>query len=585
MFRLLSRLTSPAQVSPPISPATLSNFFADKVTNLRASLPQPSVPAPAILPDFPPQPLIVFPAVTALELTALLSRSKKSGSPKDIFPPKLLCKILPAILPTLLHLFNTSLATGLVPSSFKRAHIRPILKKPQLNPTDPSNYRPISQLPFLSKVLERVVASRINSHMVACNIDETYQSGFKSGHSTETALLNVSDCLRRAADRGCASILVLLDLSSAFDTIDHTVLLDRLHSFLGISGTVLDWFRSYLSSRTQSVVIDDVSSDSTPIRFGVPQGSVLGPLLFRIYLLPLSSLLRNLGLSFHLYADDTQIFVSSSPASLPYSITDLLAAYSSISDWLSTNFLRLNHSKTEVLLVGTPALVKKSKSLFPSLTLGGNTIIFSDCVRNLGVVFDEHLSFKPHIRNVSKSSLCFLRNFSRIRSHFDRQSLETAVHAFITSRLDYCNSLLVNLPFSSLRPLQLVQNYAARLLLRRPRFSPSKPLLHELHWLPVRSRTHFKILLFTFKALNNKAPSYLSSALSPRHVPRALRSSHAPLLNIPRSSLCSMGDCSFSICAPKLWNALPAEIRSSPSLTTFKRLLKTHLFNIAFSPS
>ena len=152
-----------------------------------------------------------------------------------------------------MNLFNSSLSYGVVPSSFKHAVVRPLLKKPNADIDDPSNYRPISLLPFLSKILERIVALRLVSQISSIGADEVLQSGFKSNHSTESALLCVTNDLRRSCDAGHASILILLDLSAAFDTIDHDILLDGLKSFLGIIGAALDWFKSYLQGRSQCV--------------------------------------------------------------------------------------------------------------------------------------------------------------------------------------------------------------------------------------------------------------------------------------------------------------------------------------------
>ena len=227
-----------------------------------------------------------------------------------------------------------------------------------------------------------------------------------------------------SCDAGHASILILLALSAAFDTIDHNILLDRLKSFLGITGAALDWFKSYLQGRSQCVTFNDSTSSPHAVSYGVPQGSVLGPLLFRIYLLPLGTLLRNLGLSFHFYADDTQIYLSCCPSSLNVTIAQLNEAYSSVSEWLSTNFLKLNHGKTEVLLIGSASALDKCKQSTSSITLGGVTLPFASSVRNLGVTFDQSLTFKLHISNVCRSSYYQLQNIARIRNYFDRNTLK-----------------------------------------------------------------------------------------------------------------------------------------------------------------
>ena len=197
----------------------------------------------------------------------------------------MLKEVLTTILPHLLLIVNTSLSTGIFPSVFKHATVQPILKKPNLDSSVLNNYRPISKLPFLSKVLEKIIYSQLTSYMLNNDMFEKFQSGFRALHSTETALLKVTNDLFLATDDGDCAILILLDLSAAFDTVNHTILAHCLHTWVGLSGTALELVCSYLANRTFSVVSGDASSSSAPLTSGDPQGSVLGPLLFSIYML------------------------------------------------------------------------------------------------------------------------------------------------------------------------------------------------------------------------------------------------------------------------------------------------------------
>ena len=482
------------------------------------------------------------------------------------------------------NLFNMSLRDGVFPNIFKQAAVLPIIKKPNLDVNKANNYRPVSQLDFLSKIIEKIVVTQIREHMVLCHVDEIFQSGYKQLHSTETALLRITNDLRRTADRNNASFLLNLDLSAAFDTIDHDILIERLNKFLGISGKALDWFKSYLSDRTQTVFFNNEFSNYKTIKFGVPQGSVLGPILFNIYMLPLGVVLRRLGFSFHLYADDTQLYNVITQDTLKDKVRVLQEGYNVINNFLSANFLKLNHEKSQLIIIGKPLIVSQIKKSIQSVVLGNVPVKISNSVKNLGVIFDETLSFNPHINEIAKNSLYKLRNLRLVRNHFSRRNFEILVHAFITSRLDYCNSLFSGLPASALRPLQVVQNYAARVVLKRGKFERSTPLLFNLHWLPVRRRIDYKVLLITYKAYNYLAPSYISSLLTPANTQSRLRSSDdASLLHIDFTNNVSMGDRAFSVYAPRIWNALPKELRDASSVDTFKSALKTHLFNIEYT--
>ena len=266
---------------------------------------------------------------------------------------------------------------------------------------------------------------------------------------------------------------------------------------------MLNWFKSYLGDRTQTVLTEQGKSSPKPLRHGVPQGSVLGPTLFKIYVLPLLYLLKSLKLKHHCYADDTQIYIPCSKSNVHENIANVMSHYKIISNWLSQNFLKLNDSKTEVIIIGSPTLVNKVKVKIPRITLGDSNITISSEVRNLGVLFDETLSFEKHIRKVANNCIYHLRNLNHAKSYFTRKALEIVIHAYISTRLDYCDSLFSGLPKSTLRPLQMAQNFAARIIFNARKFDHVTPLLKELHWLPIEARIKYKVLITTYKCLND----------------------------------------------------------------------------------
>lgn len=583
VFNIVNKLLSTplSLLDPPITSNALADFFISKIEKIRSSIQRS--PYDDIPPPFTPLPLNALLPTSREEVMHIIKSSNKTFSPLDPVPAKLFLPISEIISPYLVSLFNSSFLSGVCPMAFKHAFLKPLLKKLSLDPEEESNYRPVSLLPFLSKILERIARFRILTHMSQFITTEVFQSGFKDHHSTETALLCVSNDLRRSADSGRVSLLVLLDMSAAFDTLDHGILINRLKNYIGLSDSALNWLISYLSNRSFQVKQGNSTSKTVPIKYGVPQGSVLGPLLFRIYILPLLVLLSDLGVSFHCYADDTQLYIPCSHPNFSDSIEYVRYIYKSISEWLSNNYLKLNDDKTDVILIGNPTAISHCKRSSSSIELGSHIINFSPTIKNLGVLFDESLSFTSHIKECRKSSFFLLWNLKRLRNYFDQSSFETIIHAFITSKLDYCNSLFMNLPSSTINRLQSIQNFAARLVLRKGKFCHITPLLKQLHWLPVRDRIVFKILLLTFKTIHSSEPAYLRFLLEFKTFTRSLRDQDQLLLEIPRSHSARMGDRAFSIAAPTLWNQLPLNIRAATSVHSFKSLLKTYLFSRRYS--
>lgn len=504
---------------------------------------------------------------------------KPATCPLDTVPTALLKQVFHTVGPSILSIINSSLATGTVPTCFKHAVVQPLLKKPNLDPTQLINNRPISKLPFLSKLAEKVVLRQLSAYLQQNDILEIFQSGFRTGHSTESALLKVSNDLLLAADNRDCSVLILLDLSAAFDTVDHMILLDRLQHGVGVSGTALAWLSSYLTNRSFSVNIGSSSSSSAPLSCGVPQGSILGPILFSLYMLPLGVIIRKYNISFHCYADDTQLYISLKPNDRS-KLDSLMSCLEDIKCWMAQNFLQLNENKSEIILFGPPDSVTSLTN-----SLGNLSTLVKPYVKNLGVIFDSQFIFDRQVNAVVKSCFFQIRIIARLKPLLSPADLQKIIHAFVSSRLDYCNSLYIGISQSSLSRLQLVQNAAARLLTGTRRRDHITPVLASLHWLPVRQRIDFKVLLFVFKALNGLAPSYISDLLSPYSNIRSLRSADQRLLTVRGSNLKLKGGRAFAVAAPNLWNSIPTSIRLAPSTETFKSRLKTHLYSLAFPDS
>ena len=242
--------------------------------------------------------------------------------------------------------------------------------------------------------------------------------------------------------------------------------------------------------------------------------------------------------------------------------------------------MKLNDSKTDCLIICSPRM--RSNIRTETVPVGDSLISPSSSARNLGVLFDRDMDLQAHVRKVCQISYMHLRNISAIRGALTDKAAESLIHAFVTSRLDCCNSLLAGLPQKTLHKLQVVQNSAARLLARVRKRDHITPTLRRLHWLPVTFRIRYKLILLVYKALHGSAPHYLQELLQLRNTRPGLRSS-AMLLTVPRTRLVGYGDRAFSCMAPSLWNALPDSVRVADTLASFKSKLKTHLFQAAYS--
>src|SRR5271156_2499648 len=414
-------------------------FFTNKVTQIRANI--------GVSDEFDGSTYVlnsvlsnmsVFNVVKESEISQLLKHSPSKSCSLDPIPTHVL-KNCETIVSPLTKLVNISLSTGSVPKCFKHALVTPLIKNTKLDSNSMSGYRPISNLLYSSKLLERCVSKQLNNYLSSSALYEAYQSAYRPLHSTETALLRVQNDILTNMDNKKITVLVLLDLSSAFDTVDHTILLNRLKN-IGITGLVHDWFSSYLSDRTQAVFLDGVTSDSVNLTCGIPQGSVLGPILFNIYTHPLGEIARKHGMKCHFYADDTQLYTSFSVNDSSTSTKLISDCIADIRSWMQSNLLKLNESKTEVVMIGT----KQQLSKVGNIEISVRNVNIRPCskVRNLGVIFDYNMAMVEHVNSVCKASYFYIRLLGKLRKFLDKSTAAMLTHAFATSRLDYCNFLL-----------------------------------------------------------------------------------------------------------------------------------------------
>ena len=488
----------------------------------------------------------------------------------DPLPRNLMSDALEVLLPHLCDLVNLSLSSGSI-DGIKFSHVKPLLKDFTLDFSEFLSFRPISNLSFLSKLIERVVARRLNEHMTENNLHVDSQHGYKSNHSTETLLVKFLSDILVAVDRGRGVVVLMIDLSSAFDTDQHGILLRILKDSLHIRGTALEWFRSFLCGRTQSVKIDGILSDWLPVPCGVPQGSVLGPILFNIYCRYVNEIFKECGFSSASYADDNSACLTFALFNqLNTLYNDVPNCLQKLKEYMLENHLKLNEGKTQIIVFGSQKF-NQQITLHGTFLRSGECIRFNDCVKYLGILFDSFLSFENQIQKVTTASYISLRKISSVRNRLSKSNLETLVHAFISSQLDYCNVLYVNLPKKLLNKLQKLQNAAIRVIFNVRSRHPVTSLFEQLHWLTVDQRIIFKCLLLVYKSINGLAPNVLDDMV-------VIRNKNNLTLHNVYYNHSKYGKRAFIYYASRFWNNIPTSIRLSSNVSTFKTALKSYLF-------
>lgn len=584
-----------------IDPAKLSeefkDFFSDKVSNIRDDIEKEGEHTDltqlehedSLLPE--DCSFSGFSMITDEELKDLVSKMSTKFCCLDPIPPFLLKDCVLELTPILMHIINSSLDSGHFPSSMKKAVIKPTLKKDNVDKDVLSNYRPVSNLSAVSKLLERVVLNRLNCHLTKNKLYCEVQSGYRPHHSCETLLVRMCDDINNMIQADNIVIVVLLDLSAAFDTIDHAVLLEKLLKDYGIKGTALHWCKSYLEKRYFGVKIDNTISTFLELLFGVPQGSLLGPILFILYIKTLQKIAAKYGLNIQLYADDSQLYISFHP-NRPSELDDVKDSINrclaEIKAWMVKNFMKLNESKTELLVLGKPHVLKNC-NLSISIQFGNTEILPTECKgdnwKSLGIKLDDSLSMERQINSVRQKCNWTMMNLRTIGRYLDEDIKLMMVKQLVISKLDYCNSLYINLRKTLLNKLKSILNAVVRFIYNiSDRSIDLVPYYKKAHILPIEQRIFFKVCLLTQKAIHGSSPDYIKDLLVievPAETETCTRSKIPGdrfRLRIPKMTKNKVDARRFSNHAPATWNSLPLKLRCLSDTDCFKRLLKNHLY-------
>ena len=440
---------------------------------------------------------------TVRKLIMLQADSTSSGT--DNLDSKILKLVVNSVDTPICHIFNQCLIRGVHPTVWKEAKIIPLPKDKNKTFNGP-NSRPISILPLLSKIMEKIVFKQVMDYFSNNNLLSSFQHAYREGHSTSTALLQMSDDWLACLDNKKLVGAVMLDFSAAFDVIDHTLLVNKLKCY-GFTSNALAWFSQYLSGRRQRVFFNGSFSNWNPINCGVPQGSCLGPLLYSIFTNDLPLCVKNVNTV--MYADDTTLY---SAAVSEQVVSDTLSgALTNIYEWIECNKLVLNISKTKAIVLGSRHMLGKNPQL--KLSIGNTQIEQVNTIKLLGVTIESSLSWSKQINNIVIKMGRGIGMARKCSAFITPSIMKSVIHSLVLSNLEYCPVIWSSATKSDLRKLQVAQNKAARLALGCS-YRTSISYMHEkLVWLSVEQKLSVSLLMLLRNIISTNKPSSLAQQL------------------------------------------------------------------------
>lgn len=495
---------------------------------------------------------------------------KSNAAGYDLVTLQMIKLCLPSILIYITHIVNCCLETGYFPSAWKQTIVCPLPKVK--NPSQINDLRPISLVPVLSKILERVVREQLEEYLNSNKIIPSHQSGFRSGHSTTTALINISDNILKALDEKLAVISVFLDFSKAFDRVNHALLCAKL-KYYGLDEISLNFFACYLQQRSQFVRTQLGTSSTELVVSGVPQGSVLGPLLFLLYTADISAGLRVMDT--YAYADDIQLMYTFHPTNAQHASNCVNTDLNILTNYCKNNALQINALKTSAMLFC-------GKHIYEYLTsnihiyINNEEIAFVEKVKSLGLILDKNFKFTDHVNMLIKKSYVSLRILYANKNIINYKIRKKLCECTILPMLNYCNLIYYScLDVITRNRLQKIQNTCCRLIYGLRKYDHISAKIKELNWLKLNYTYKFHLLNFVHRILITSTPSYLRNKLIHRSQVHNLNIRQTGLLTMPHHKT-AMFEKSFSYNAVKHYNWLDQRFKSY-KVTTFRHKVKSFL--------
>ena len=444
----------PEATSDSILAQEFADNFHDKIDNIRSRFNTTTPYKPEEKCDVPL--LNRFMPISAIQLENTITRMSSKTCALDIMPKARLKEVLRTILPSLTHIVNKSLDQGEFYTSWKEALVKPLVKKRILGTTI-TNYRPVSNLQFISKIVEKVTLDQFTQHCNRNSLLPNYQSAYRQHHSCETSLVKLANDILWAMEKQLVTVVVILDLSAAFDTVDHDLLLEVLESKFGIVGTARKWYTSYLKPRSFKVSIRSSTSQPRQLDYSVPQGSIQGAFLFIAYASTLDLVMQPSGLELNGFADDHSIRTTFKPSKLDHreeqdTIANIEATMLKVKSWMDQVHLKLNEAKTEFMYFGWPSQL--GKCAVSTIDINGENITRSEVTKYLGAHLDSTLNFKKHIKTKCKAAMFNLQRIRAARKYLTRSACNKLMVSLVISHLDYANGLLGGLPKCTIDQLQ-----------------------------------------------------------------------------------------------------------------------------------
>jgi hypothetical protein len=513
-----------------------------------------------------------FKPVISSDVLKAIRRIQSNATGSDNIPISLVKKILFAVLPIVTLIYNTSLRSGVFPSQWKSAIICPINKTPA--PKTCQDYRPISILPALSKGLERIVHHQISEFLKNNDLLNIYQSGFRPNHSTETALLRVADDIRLAMDNRQGTILTLFDFSKAFDSVNHSLLLAKLRA-IGFSNEVLTWLGSYLADRRQCVRVGSVLSTWEAVTCGVPQGSILGPLLFSLYVNDIYTEIKIC--KFHMYADDLQIYTYFTPANVNTAVEIMNSDITNIVEWTKKHGLKLNPTKTQPIVISYNRLrTCINMNDIHHITVDGVELPYYDKVKNLGITFNNTLTWTETVVDKCNKVFAAIHSLKKLQNFLPLHIKLLLVRTLIFPHFTYCSSVINDMTVALSDRLQRSQNYCVRYVYNLKRDDHVTPFYIRSQMNKLIDSRKIKILSLTHLILKTGYPKYFAENLTFLSEVSVRNSrTGSSILRMPLHRTTVYGK-SFVVTACRLWNSLPLPIRSIENRARFVASLKQY---------